>query len=103
MLALPFVLHGLIVPELSTICSRIEQEGPDDINWDIEQPLDPVDHIFEFLLTSWTGSSQFELLSFQSNNSMLRLLWQSNLVETLKRVFAKRDGKELGWKMEKMP
>jgi hypothetical protein len=50
MLALPFVLCGLIVPELSTISSRIEQEGPDDINWDIEPSLDPVHHIFEVLV-----------------------------------------------------
>ena len=50
MLALPFVLCGLIVSELSTISSRIEQEGPDDINWDIEPSLDPVHHIFEVLV-----------------------------------------------------
>ncbi len=54
MLALPFVIRGLIMPELNAICSRIGEDGVDDPSWDIEAPSDPVDEIFAALLDFFT-------------------------------------------------
>ena len=101
MLALPFVLCGLIVPELSTISSRIEQEGPDDINWDIEPFLDPVHHIFEVLVDfmDWFITVRTHELPIKQLNALI--IMAINPVETLKHVFLKRDGKESGWKIGK--
>jgi hypothetical protein len=100
MLALPFAIRGLITPELNAIYSGIEEFG-DDSSWNIMEPSDPIDGIFEALLDflSW-------YLMVRSPEIPINLLIESNtkaeqLIETLKRVFPERDGKQSGWKVGK--
>jgi len=105
MLAIPFVLRGLITPELNAIIDRINMDGAEHADWDIEIPSDPVDQIFEALLAFFTW-----YLTVRSPELPMRLLIESNgmavqLIETLKRVFPKRNGKledpETAWKVGK--
>ena len=89
------------MPELNAICARINEDGLDDPSWDIEVPSDPVDDIFAALLDFFTW-----YLTVRSQELPIKLLIDSNvmaaqLIETLKRVFPERDGKESGWKIGK--
>jgi hypothetical protein len=90
LLALPFVLHGLIGPELNVVSSKIEGEGPYCLM--ILILLWILLMIFtQFLLPSWHGIKSFD-------NWLNPPYWQE-LVETLNSVFPYREGKESGWKI----
>lgn len=100
MLALPFVLRGLIMPELKAIRSRIEEEGVENADWDIHLQ-DPIDSIYKVIIVfmEWYRVIQMPEIP-------IKLLVESNfmsaeLIETLKSVFPDRDGKVSGWKVGK--
>ena len=99
MLALPFVLRGLITPCIDDIRSKIELDGIE--NWDIDPPEDPTDQILEVLDTfmDWyitIRMPEIKIAALLESDSLA-----SELLESLKRVFPDRDGKESGWKIGK--
>ena len=101
MLALPFVLRGLILSVITDISSRIEQSVPGDRLHDVPPPVDPTNSILEVLhlFMEW-------YLTVRAPEIVIDRVVESQamaveLVESLKRVFPERDGKESGWKLGK--
>jgi hypothetical protein len=101
MLALPFVLRGLISSIVEDISSRIKRSITGDQLHGMVLPVDPTDSIFEVLhcFMVWYLTIRMPVI-------VIDLLVESQsmaeeLVECLKRVFPDRDGKESGWKIGK--
>jgi hypothetical protein len=101
MLALPFVLRGLISSIITDISSRIELSVPGDHLHGVVPPVDPTDSIFEVLhmFMVWYLTIRMPVIVLDRVIESQRMA--EELVECLKRVFPVRNGKESGWKIGK--
>ena len=101
MLALPFVLRGLISSIITDISSRIELSAPGDQLHGVVPPVDPTDSIFEALhsFMVWYLTVRMPVIGIDRLVESQRLA--EELIECLKSVFPDRDGKESGWKIGK--
>ena len=101
MLALPFVLRGLISSIITDISSRIELSVQGDQLHGVVPPVDPTDSIFEVLhsFMVWYLTIRAPVISLPRVVESQRMA--EELVECLKRVFPVRNGKESGWKIGK--
>jgi hypothetical protein len=101
MLALPFALRDLTFPEIEDITSQIAKPWHRLHDRVVVPPVDPSRKILEALYTfmEWYLTVRMPEIGV----SKLLSLFDSGdeLVETLKRVFPDRDGKETGWKIGK--
>ena len=102
MLALPFVLRGLISSVIADISKIIDLSVPGDRLHGIALPVDPTDSILEALNTFmvWYLTIRTPVLGLDGVVESHHMAVE--LVECLKRVFPERDGKESGWKLGKL-
>ena len=101
MLALPFVLRGLISSVITDITSRIEQSAPGGRLCGVPPPVDPTNSILEVLHTYMVWYLTIRMPEIVITQVVESQHMAVELVECLKRVFPDRDGKESGWKIGK--
>jgi hypothetical protein len=101
MLALPFVLRGLISSVIADISFMIEQSEPGDRLHGMALPVDPTDSILGVLVIfmGWYLTIRAPVIGIDRVVESQAMAVE--LIEGLKRVFPERDGKESGWKLGK--